>query len=167
MGTRSGDIDPAVLFYLANNAGFDIAALDDLLNRQSGLLGLCGVNDMREIGRLADEGDDRAELAIGIMAHRIKKYIGAYYAELGHVDAVVFTGGIGENAAEIRGRACEGLENLDIKIDDGLNFALESRGERRISTDDSLVQVLVIPTNEELEIAQQALAAAHGEGDTI
>ncbi|MCG6983687.1 MAG: acetate kinase [Thiocapsa sp.] len=160
MGTRCGDIDPAIHFYLSKNLGLDTAALEDLLNRQSGLLGICGVNDMREIDRLAEAGDDRAELAIGISAHRIKKYIGAYCAELGRVDAIVFTGGIGENAAEIRCRACEGLENLGIRMDDSANFAIEERGERCISTPESAVRVLVIPTNEELEIAQQALAAA-------
>ncbi|QVL47093.1 MAG: acetate kinase [Thiocapsa sp.] len=160
MGTRCGDIDPAIHFFLAKNLGLEIAAIEDLLNRQSGLLGISGVNDMREIDRLAEEGNDGAELAIGITAHRIKKYIGAYYAELGRVDAVVFTGGIGENAAEIRCRACEGLENLGIKMDDIANYALEERGERCISTPESAVQVLVIPTNEELEIAQQSLAAA-------
>jgi acetate kinase len=160
MGTRSGDIDPAVLFYLANNAGFAIPDLDNLLNRQSGLLGLCGVNDMREIDRLAEQGDDRAELALGITAYRIKKYVGAYYAALGRVDAIVFTGGIGENSSEIRCRVCEGLERLGIKLDDSANCDLDARGERRISTPESPVQVLVVPTNEELEIAQEALAAA-------
>lgn len=160
MGTRCGDIDPAIHFFLSKNLGLEIDAIEDLLNRQSGLLGISGVNDMREIDRLAEEGNDGAELAIGITAHRIKKYIGAYYAELGRVDAVVFTGGIGENAAEIRCRACEGLENLGIKMDDIANYALEERGERCISTPESAVQVLVIPTNEELEIAQQSLAAA-------
>ncbi len=161
MGTRCGDLDPAIHFYLCKNLGLDNETLDDLLNRQSGLLGICGVNDMREIHRLADEGDERAELAIGVSAHRIKKYIGAYYAELGRVDAIVFTGGIGENDADTRCRACENLENLGIKMDDEANLAPD-RGERRISTADSPVQVLVIPTNEELAIAQQALTAAIG-----
>ncbi len=159
MGTRCGDIDPAIHFYLCKNLGLDNQALDDLLNRQSGLLGICGVNDMREIHRLADDGDDKAELAIGITAHRIKKYIGAYYAELGRVDAIVFTGGIGENDADIRCRACEDLGGLGIKMDDSANLAPEG-GERRVSTPESPVQVLVIPTNEELAIARQALATA-------
>lgn len=158
MGTRCGDIDPAIHFYLCKNLGLDNETLEDLLNRQSGLLGLCGVNDMREIQRLAEEGDDRAELAIGITAHRLKKYIGAYYAELGRVDAIVFTGGIGENDADLRCRACEDLETLGIKLDDTANLA-PAQGERRISTPESPVQVLVIPTNEELAIAQQALVA--------
>ncbi len=161
MGTRCGDIDPAIHFYLCKNLGLDYGTLEDLLNRQSGLLGLCGVNDMREIQRRAEEGDDRAELAIGITAHRLKKYIGAYYAELGRVDAVVFTGGIGENDADMRCRACEDLDGLGIKLDDAANLASE-RGERRISTRDSPVQVLVIPTNEELAIARQALTAVQG-----
>lgn len=161
MGTRCGDIDPAIHFFLCESLGLDNEALEDLLNRQSGLLGLCGVNDMREIQRRAEEGDDRAELAIGISAHRLKKYIGAYYAELGRVDAIVFTGGIGENDADMRCRACEDLEGLGIKLDDSANLAPD-RGERRISTPDSRVQVLVIPTNEELAIAQEALAAVKG-----
>ena len=158
MGTRSGDIDPAVLIYLCKNLGLDTDQADRLLNRESGLLGLCGVNDMREIDRLAAAGDVRAELAIGVMVHRLKKYIGAYYAELGEVHAIVFTGGIGENAANIRSLACQGLGRLGVQIDETLN-RVPARGERRLSVADGEVQVLVIPTNEELEIAQQALAA--------
>ncbi len=161
MGTRCGDIDPAIHFYLCKNLGLDYETLEDLLNRQSGLLGLCGVNDMREIQQRAEEGDDRAELAIGITAHRLKKYIGAYYAELNRVDAIVFTGGIGENDADMRCRACEDLDILGIKLDDEANLAPED-GERRISIPDSPVQVLVIPTNEELAIARQALTAVQG-----
>lgn len=158
MGSRCGDLDPAIHFYLSHNLGLTVQELDDLLNRQSGLLGLCGVNDMREIHRLAGEGHERAELAIGITALRIRKYIGAYYAELGRVDAIVFTGGIGENDPEIRRRACSGLDNLGIVLDERANLARE-RGERTISAADSLVKVMVIPTNEELAIARQALAA--------
>ena len=161
MGTRCGDLDPAILFYAAEQLGLGNRDLDDLLNRQSGLLGLCGVNDMREIHRLAAEGDDRAELAIGIAARRIRKYIGAYYAELGRVDAIVFTGGVGENDPEIRHRACAGLENLGIGLDADANLTAD-RGERTISAADSRVKVLVIPTNEELAIARQALAAVSG-----
>ena len=158
MGTRCGDIDPAVHFYLCRNLGLDNDTLDDLLNRQSGLLGLTGVNDMREVHRMVEAGDERAELAVGIVCHRLKKYIGADYAELGEVDAVVFTGGIGENDAEIRARACGGLERLGIHLDAGAN-ATPSRDERAISSADSQVKVLVVPTNEELEIAQQAVEA--------
>ncbi|MBV5311191.1 acetate/propionate family kinase [Chromatium okenii] len=159
MGTRCGDIDPAVAIYALKNLGLDADGVDQLLNRQSGLLGICGVNDMREIDLRAAAGDAAAELAIGITAHRLKKYIGAYFAELGAVDAIVFTGGIGENAAGIRQRSCADLERLGIVLDDTLNAARKPSGERRISTPASAVQVLVIPTNEELEIAQQALAA--------
>lgn len=159
MGTRSGDIDPAVLIYLNKNLGLDIDQIDHLLNRESGLLGICGVNDMREIDRLAAEGNARAELAIGITVHRLKKYIGAYYAELGQVDAIVFTGGIGENSVGIRARACQGLERLGITLDAAANESSANRGARCISVEDGEVQVLVIPTNEELEIAQQAMTA--------
>jgi len=158
MGTRCGDIDPAIHFYLCENLGLDNDSLEDLLNRNSGLLGICGVNDMREIHRLAAGGDERAELAIGVFCHRLKKYLGAYYAELGRVDAVVFTGGIGENDGETRARTCDGLDPLGIRLDAEANRA-QGLGERVISTPDSRVKVLVIPTNEEAEIARQSLEA--------
>lgn len=163
MGTRCGDIDPAIHFYLCRNAGMDTDTLDALFNRQSGLLGLCGVNDMREIHGLAAEGDAKAELAIRVFCHRLKKYLGAYYAELGRVDAVVFTGGIGENDADVRRRTCADLEGLGIRLDPDANAA-PINTERAVSRMDSPVKVLVIPTNEELEIAQQAFAAVQGEG---
>jgi acetate kinase len=162
MGTRCGDIDPAIHFYLCRNADMGTDDLDALLNRQSGLLGICGVNDMREIHRLAGGGDSNAELALGIFCHRLRKYLGAYYAELGRVDAVVFTGGIGENDADVRWRACAGLGALGIDLDAGANAA-PTAGERAISSVNSPVRVLVIPTNEELEIAQQAFAAIVGD----
>ena len=158
MGTRCGDIDPAVPFYLSKHLGLDVNTLEALLNRQSGLLGLCGDNDMREIQRRAKDGDESAQLALGVTAHRLKKYIGAYLAELGRVDAVVFTGGIGENSAELRARACGGLDRLGIVLDAGAN-ALVSPRERSVSAQDSPVQVLVVPTNEELQIAREALEA--------
>jgi acetate kinase len=158
MGTRCGDIDPAVPFYLSQQLGLDNDRLEDLLNRQSGLLGLCGDNDLREIQRRAEEGDEAAELALGVTAHRLKKYIGAYLAELGRTDAVVFTGGIGENSAELRARACSGLEPLGIRLDAEANAAA-SREERAVSSPQSPIQVWVIPTNEELQIAREALAA--------
>jgi len=158
MGTRCGDLDPAIHFYLCKNLGFDNETLDDLLNRKSGLVGLCGVNDMREVHRMEEQGDENAELAVVITCHRLKKYIGAYFAELGRVDAIVFTGGIGENDAETRWRSCFGLERLGIVLDPELN-ADSVQGERSISSETSEVQVLVIPTNEELEIAQQACEA--------
>jgi len=155
MGTRCGDIDPAIHFYVAEHLGLDNDALDALLNRRSGLLGLCGANDMREVHRRADSGDERAELAIDVFCHRLRKYLGAYWAELGRVDAVVFTGGIGENDEQVRARTCAGLENLGIQLDETANQTPERR-ERSISAGTSLVKVLVIPTNEELEIARQA-----------
>jgi acetate kinase len=163
MGTRSGDIDPAMHFFLAKNLGLDIGALDDLLNRQSGLLGLCGVNDMREIHKRAADGDEAAELAIGVFCHRLRRYLGAYFAELGRVDAIVFTGGIGENDADVRERTCAGLANLGIRLDAGANHA-PARGERAVSAADSEVKVLVIPTNEELEIARQSWATVDARG---
>ncbi|ESQ14400.1 MAG: acetate kinase [Thiohalocapsa sp. PB-PSB1] len=154
MGTRCGDLDPAIHFYLCKNLGFDIETLDDLLNRQSGLIGLCGANDMREIHRMQERGDENAELAVGIACHRLKKCIGAYYAELGWVDAIVFTGGIGEHDAEVRWRACAELERLGILLDPIAN-ASQADEERLISAEASATRVLVIPTNEELEIARQ------------
>ncbi|MEA1050339.1 acetate kinase [Lamprobacter modestohalophilus] len=158
MGTRSGDIDPAVPFYLSKHLGLDNDTLEGLLNRQSGLLGLCGDNDLREIQRRAEAGDEAAELALGVTAHRLKKYIGAYLAELGRTDALVFTGGIGENSAELRARACAGLETLGIRIDAAANTAA-SQQERAVSHAESPIQVLVIPTNEELQIAREAVEA--------
>ncbi|WPL18844.1 Acetate kinase [Thiorhodovibrio winogradskyi] len=158
MGTRCGDIDPAVLLYLMQHLGLDHQQIDQLLNRQSGLIGLCGVNDMREIHRRIEQGDTKAELALGIFCHRLKKYLGAYMAVLGEVHAVVFTGGIGENDAETRTRTCGKLEPLGIVLDETANRA-ESGGERMISSAESPVKVLVIPTNEELEIAQQTVEA--------
>jgi acetate kinase len=155
MGTRCGDIDPAIHFYLGSRLGLDLDALDELLNRESGLLGLCGVNDMREIHRRVDDGDERAELAIEIFCHRLKKYLGAYYALLGRVDAVVFTGGIGENDADVRERTCVGMEDLGIRLDAAANLS-SHRGERAVSDPASRVKVLVIPTNEELQIALES-----------
>ena len=102
MGTRSGDIDPAIIFYLGRQAGYSPQKIESILNQQSGLKGICGFNDMREIGQLAAKGDKTARLAIDMYCYRIKKYIGAYYAAMGRIDALVFTGGIGENAADIR-----------------------------------------------------------------
>ncbi|MFP4063082.1 MAG: acetate/propionate family kinase [Halochromatium sp.] len=158
MGTRCGDIDPAVPFYLSRQLGLDNRTLEDLFNRQSGLLGLCGDNDLREIQRRAGAGDETAELALGVTAHRLKKYIGAYLAELGRTDALVFTGGIGENSAELRARACGNLEHLGLRLDAEANAAASSE-ERAVSAPESPIRILVIPTNEELQIAREALAA--------
>ncbi len=164
MGTRSGDIDPAVVFHLERVAGMSTDEIDVLLNKKSGLVGLCGDNDMREIRRRIDEGDERAQLAFDIYIHRLKKYIGAYYAVLGRVDAVAFTAGVGENAAPVREAAVTGLEELGLAVDAGLN-AVRSGEARLISPEYARVAVAVVPTDEELEIARQTYSlvnsAAH------
>ncbi|MFG2329084.1 acetate kinase [Streptomyces sp. NPDC048604] len=157
MGTRSGDVDPAVTFHLERVAGMSTDEIDTLLNKKSGLVGLCGDNDMREIRRRIDEGDERARLAFEVYVHRLKKYIGAYYAVLGRVDAVVFTAGVGENAAPVREAAIAGLEELGLAVDAELN-AVRSDEPRLISPDYARVAVAVVPTDEELEIARQTYA---------
>ncbi len=156
MGTRCGDLDPAVPFYLARKTGKPFVAIEEILNKESGLKGLCGVNDMREIERSAEEGEEKAQLAVEMFCYRIKKYIGAYYAALGRVDAIVFTGGIGENSARVRKASCEGLAAMGILLDDGRNER-ESSGIAEIQCEESRVKVLVIPTDEELEIARQTI----------
>ncbi len=156
MGTRSGDLDPGALLHLGR-AGLTLADLDTLLNRRSGMLGLTGHGDMRDILSGVRAGDATARLALDVYAHRIKHYVGAYLAVLGGADAVVFTAGVGENSAEVRAAAMSGLEGLGIHLDAQLNASSE-RGARRISTDASPIELLVVPTNEELEIARQALA---------
>ncbi|MDI9886352.1 acetate kinase [Streptomyces sp. HNM0645] len=157
MGTRSGDIDPAVTFHLKRVAGMSEDDVDVLLNKRSGLVGLCGDNDMREIRRRIEEGDERARLAFEIYIHRLKKYIGAYYAVLGRVDAVVFTAGVGENSAPVREAAVAGLEELGLVVDADLN-AVRSDVPRFVSPDHARVAVAVVPTDEELEIARQTFA---------
>jgi acetate kinase len=153
MGTRSGDFDPAILFYLGDH-GYDMAALNELCNKQSGLLGVSGQsNDMRTLLECAAAGSRRAQLAIDIFSYRIKKYIGMYSTVLGRVDAVIFTGGIGENAAHVRAAACAGLEPLGMVIDDDLNEQTVGRREGRISAPHSRTALLVIPTNEEAAMA--------------
>lgn len=156
MGTRSGDVDPAVLLHLQRRAGLDVDEVDDLLNKRSGILGLGGHGDMRDLVAAAESGDARAELALEVYAHRIRSYVGAYAAQLGRVDAIVFTAGVGENAAEVRARSLAGLEGFGVELDAERN-AVRARAARRISTDDARIQVLVVPTNEELEIARQTL----------
>lgn len=157
MGTRSGDMDPAVIFHLMRVGGMSTDEIDTLLNKKSGLIGLCGDNDMREIRRRIDEGDERAKLAFDIYIHRLKKYIGAYCAVLGRVDAVAFTAGVGENAAPVREAAVAGLEGLGLAVDDDLN-AVRSGEPRLISPAGARVAVAVVPTDEELEIATQTYA---------
>ncbi|MDN3262613.1 acetate kinase [Streptomyces sp. CSDS2] len=157
MGTRSGDLDPAVIFHLARVGDMSMDEIDTLLNKRSGLFGLCGDNDMREIRRRIDEGDEEAALAFGIYIHRIRKYIGAYYAVLGTVDAVAFTAGVGENAVPVREAAVAGLEGLGLAVDPERN-AVRGGGARLISPESARVAVAVVPTDEELEIATQTYA---------
>jgi acetate kinase len=151
MGTRTGDFDPAILFYLADK-GYSVADLNTLCNKKSGVLGLSGSsNDMRTLTEKAGAGDERAQLALDVFAYRIKKYIGAYTAALGKLDAVIFTGGIGENAAGIRAAICSDLGQIGIELDESRNKS--ARSESRVSSDKSRVAVLVVPTNEEAAIA--------------
>jgi len=152
MGTRSGDIDAGILFYLHRNLGMSVDDLDNLLNKKSGLLGISGVSsDMRDIEDAAKKGNKRAQLAIDALVHRTVKYIGAYIALLGRVDAIIFTGGIGENAIDFRAKVVKRLEGLGIKLDEQKNNV---RGQLQIITKpESSIKTMVVPTNEELMIA--------------
>ncbi|MBG0789820.1 MAG: acetate kinase [Desulfovibrionaceae bacterium] len=154
MGTRSGDVDPAVHHYLAVNRGMRLAEIDDMLHKESGLKGLCGMNDMRDIHAAIAEGNERAQLALDVQTYRIRKYIGSYMAVLGRVDAVIFTAGIGENDQVVRAKAVEGLDPFGMKIDHDINETRSKKG-RRINAADSAVDIWVIPTNEELAIARE------------
>ncbi len=154
MGTRSGDIDPSVLLFLSAHLDMSTHEIDQLLNKRSGLKGLTGTNDLRSILAKYDEDDVDAKLAIAMYVYRIKKYIGAYAAALGRLDAVVFTAGVGENSAAIRTMVCDKLGILGIELDDTRNTALD-RGTCSIQSEKSNVNILVVPTNEELEIAIQ------------
>jgi acetate kinase len=161
MGTRSGDLDPAVVFYLHREAGLSVDDIDDLLNKRSGMLGLAGANDLREVGRRAADGDQAAAEALDVYCYRIRKYVGAYAAALGRLDALVFTAGVGENNDGVRAGVCQGLEGLGVTLNPKRNRARSGR-PRTISADDAPVAVLVVPTNEELEIAEQTLAVVGG-----
>ena len=155
MGTRSGDIDPGIILHLQRSADMDVDAIDALLNRSSGIKGISGVNDFRELRTLIDDGDENAKLAYDVYIHRLRRYIGAYLLELGGVDVITFTAGVGENSSDVRADALAGLERLGIEIDPDRN-AVRNVAARVISTDDSTVTVLVVPTNEELAIARAA-----------
>ncbi|MFD1722580.1 acetate/propionate family kinase [Amnibacterium endophyticum] len=157
MGTRSGDLDPAVLFHLHRTAGLGFDELERMLNRESGLKGLTGSGDMRDVAAAAQGGDDAAVLALEVVRHRLREYLGAYLAVLGGLDAVVFTAGIGEHDADLRATTLAPLKHLGLEVDPERN-ASESRDARRISPDGAPVAVLVVPTNEELEIARQTAA---------
>jgi acetate kinase len=154
MGTRSGDIDPSVIFHLMEHSGYTLAQLSTLVNKQSGLLGVGGSSDMRDIRKLINEGNPAAVLAIKLYAYRIKKFIGAYAAVLNGIDAILFTAGVGENDSNMREAVCSELNYLGIELDPTQNKAYN--GElKEINTADSKVKILVIPTNEEYEIAHQ------------
>ncbi len=155
MGTRSGDIDPAIIFYMVNSLGYSINEVNTLLQKESGMLGLTGYSDLRDIESEAEKGDENCRLALKMNAYRIKKFVGAYAAILNGLDAIVFTAGIGENSDMIRSLVCKDLDFLGIDIDQEKN-EIRSKEGRDISSSSSKVKVLVIPTNEELEIATQS-----------
>lgn len=158
MGTRSGDIDPAIHFYLLRHTGMSVDEVEKTFNSLSGLKGVCGISDMREVLRQADSGDERAKLAVAMFCYRIKKYIGAYMAVLGRLDALIFTGGIGENSAPVRSSICEGLEHMGIVVDEGRNAAV-SGSVSEIQREGARVRLLVVRTDEEREIAHQTVVS--------
>ncbi|PWG82376.1 acetate/propionate family kinase [Pararcticibacter amylolyticus] len=154
MGTRCGNIDSSVVFYLVSQLGYDIEQVDTLFNKRSGMLGLTGNSDMRDVLKAVHEGDESAQLALDMYVYRIRKYIGSYAAALNGLDAIVFTAGVGENADDIRELVCENMDFTGIQLDKEKN-AVRASVVRDVSTPESRVKVLVIPTNEELEIAKE------------
>jgi len=161
MGTRVGDLDLGVLFFIMEKEKMDLAAANDLVNKRSGIKGISGVsNDMRDVEIEAKQGNERASLALEMFAYRLKKFIGAYVAIMGGVDAIVFTGGIGENDSNTRKKACENMEYMDLKLDFDLNEEIHGT-YAEISSPDSRIKVLVIPTNEELVIAKDTYNLLH------
>ena len=162
MGTRSGDLDPSVAGYVAGQAGLSPEKVEAALNRKSGLEGLCGASDLRDVLEREASADERAALAVDVYVHRIRKYVGAYTAVLGRVDGLVFTAGVGENSPDVRERVCDGLEGLGIRIDPARNRA-QAAGSRTIHAEGGAVAILVVPTTEELEIADQTLRCVQGD----
>jgi acetate kinase len=157
MGTRSGDLDPAIPLFVQREAGLSAEAVDAALNEDSGLRGLAGTSDMRELLARELAGDESARLALELYCYRIRKYVGAYCAVLGRVDAIVFTGGVGENAARVRSLTCAGVDLLGIALDERANAT--AAGEvAEIGRAGMPVRALVVRTNEELQIAREALA---------
>ncbi len=154
MGTRSGDIDPSIIFHLINQYDYKADEINNLLNKSSGMMGLTGFSDMRDINLAQQQGDSEAELALDMYAYRIKKYIGAYAAALNGLDAIIFTAGVGENDAATRSRVCTDMDFLGLQIDAKKNLERKP-GIREISSTTSPVKILIIPTNEELEIVKQ------------
>jgi len=155
MGTRSGDIDQSVIFYLINQLGYSAKEVNEIIQKKSGMLGLTGYNDLRDIQQRAEKGDKNCKLALDMNAYRIKKYLGAYASALNGLDAIVFTAGIGENSNMIRQRVCENMNFFGIEIDSAKNESITGHVSD-ISANHSKARVLVIPTNEELEIAKQS-----------
>lgn len=154
MGTRCGDIDPAIIFYLAKNTDMDLKDIERVLNKESGLKGLCLENDMRKVMALCDQGNQRAQDAVEVYCYRIKKYIGAYFAALGHVDALIFTAGIGENSSDVRETCLNGLEGFGVHLDLKKNLE-QGSNYREIQAQNSPTKILIIATNEELQIARE------------
>ena len=161
MGTRSGDVDPGLHTFLHNELGMTIAEIDTLLNKQSGLKGLAGVNDFRELEQRRASGNEEAQLAFEVYVHRLKHYLGAYLALLGRLDVLSFTAGVGENAPTVRAAVADGLDGLGFQVDPELND-IRSKDARVISSDGAPVTIAVVPTNEELAIAQDAAALLQG-----
>ncbi|OBH71002.1 acetate kinase [Mycobacterium intracellulare] len=161
MGTRSGDIDPSVVGYLSQAAGMGVDDIETMLNKRSGVLGLSGERDFRRLRTMIESGDEAAQLAYSVFTHRLRKYVGAYLAVLGHTDVISFTAGIGENDAAVRRDAVAGMEELGIVLDERRNLG-GGKGARQISADDSPIAVLVIPTNEELAIARDCVNVLAG-----
>lgn len=154
MGTRVGDLDPGVIFYLEEEIGYSIEKVKKILNKESGMKGLAGDNDLRAVTEKAANGDEAAQLALDVYTYRIKKYIGSYIAAIGPINGIVFTAGVGENSAVVREMVCTGLEHLGIEINKEENNT-RKKGIREINTSDSKVKILITPTNEEFEIARQ------------
>lgn len=161
MGTRSGDIDPSVIFHLTDEAGYELDQVKNLLNKRSGMAGLTGFSDMRDVLKAIAAGNAEADLAYDMYAYRIKKYIGAYVAVLNGLDAVVFTAGVGENDPEIRRRVCNNMQHLGLHLDEERN-KLRGTAIREINDPEARVKLLVIPANEELEIAGQCYELLEG-----
>jgi len=161
MGTRSGDIDPSVIGYLSHTAEMGVDDIESMLNQRSGVLGLSGERDFRRLRTMIESGDEAAKLAYSVFTHRLRKYIGAYLAVLGHTDVISFTAGIGENDPAVRRDAVAGMEELGIVLDQRRNLG-GGKGVRQISADDSPIAVLVVPTNEELAIARDCVNVLGG-----
>lgn len=154
MGTRSGDVDQSAIFYMVNSLGYTVNEVSTMLNKQSGMLGLTGFSDLRDIESNAAQGNKECQLALDMNAYRIRKYIGSYVAALGGLDAIIFTAGIGENSSFIRKLVCTDMEFFGIELDNEKN-EIRSKEIREINLPQSKAKILVIPTNEEIEIANQ------------